>query len=62
METNQTTPINRDLIESSGEKLKWIGYLIFMNILLSGFFYYLISEKAEDINLLNIFQKNSKIF
>lgn len=60
METNQTTPINHDLIESSGEKLKWIGYLIFMNILLSGFFYYLISEKAEDINLLNIFQNPSE--
>lgn len=60
METNQTTPINRDLIESSGEKLKWIGYLIFMNILLSGFFYYLISEKAEDINLFNIFQNSSE--
>ncbi len=61
METNQKNSINRDLIKSSGENLKWIGYLIFINILISGLFYYLISEKEEGISFFNMSQTSEEI-
>jgi len=54
METNQKNSINRDLIKSSGEKLKWIGYLIFVNILISGLFYYkIVSYDNEKMNRMS---------
>lgn len=55
METHQTTPINRDLIKSSGENLKVIGYLIFVNLLISGFFYFLISKSSNIREITNIY-------
>ena len=54
MGTNQKPPIDRDLIKTSGEILKWIGYLIFVNIFISVLFSYLIYEKEERINLFTI--------
>lgn len=47
METNKTHQINRDLIKSTGENLKWIGYLIFLNVLISGLIYFSISESRD---------------
>jgi len=47
METNKTHQINRDLIKSTGENLKWIGYLIFLNVLISGLVYFSISESRD---------------
>ena len=47
METNQTPQINRDLIKSAGGNLKWIGYLIFLNVLMSRLIYFLISESRD---------------
>jgi hypothetical protein len=47
METNQTPQINRDLIKSAGENLKWIGYLIFLNVLISVLIYFSISESRD---------------
>ena len=47
METNQTLPINRGYIELSGRNLKWIGYLIFVNIIITVLIYYLISENIK---------------
>ncbi len=61
METKQKSPIIRGHIVLSGLYLKWIGYLIFVNILMSGLFYYLISEKVEEISFLTMGQTSEEI-
>ena len=61
METNQTLPINRGYIELSGRNLKWIGYLIFVNIIVTVLIYYLISEKESEISLFNMGQTSKEI-
>jgi hypothetical protein len=61
METNQTLPINRGYIELSGRNLKWIGYLIFVNIIITVLIFYLISEKESEISLFNIGQTSKEI-
>lgn len=47
METNQTPLINRNLIETTGKNLRWIGYLILTNVLVSCWMKYSISNSLD---------------
>lgn len=56
MKTNQTPPINLNLIESSGLNLIWIGILIFVNILISLFIYSSISDSRDIEVIKNLYE------
>jgi len=47
METNQTPQINRNLIETTGNNLIWIGYLILANVFVSFWMKYSISQSRD---------------
>jgi len=45
--------MNKEM-ESAGEKIRWIGYLILINIAINGFIQYLIRESVRNFEVKNV--------